>query len=619
MTLRTKLFIAQLPLVAALFFLGIFSMVTTSSIGDSSQTILKDNYRSVLAVQKMKESLERMDSAAFFVIEGRRAEAEDIIAGHRARFETELALQKGNITEKGERSATNELDDSWQRYRAKQDQFLALHSNSREKIFYFEELYPLFQSIKTVADGILAMNQDAMVIKSDFVYGKAKDMNVILIALSLFFIAIAVIVSTLLTAWIVRPIAVLSQTAQRIEKGDLAVKARVRGSDEIASLAHDFNRMAESLAKYRRSSLGELLLAQQASQATIDSFDDPLFVFGASGELLMVNRAAEEVFATNFSSRKKDIFEGVAPVVGVSIDRVRRHIFSGKGRYSPRGLEESFPIATSKGDLIYLVKGAPIHEMEGAVTGAVVVLQDITRLARLSELGRDLVATVAHELRTPLTSLRMAIHICLERSIGDLNEKQLDLLYGAREDCERLQTMVDELLDISKISAGKIRIEPRPVDSGELLRSVTEQYGNLQKERAIQLVASDLARGDMVHADLEKIKSVLTNLVNNAINHTPQGGTIEVRSLPETDLVRFSITDTGTGISEEDLPHIFDRFFRGPGSPSGGVGLGLSIVKDIVTAHGGEVGAQSTEGAGSTIWFTLPRYRPGSDVVERKA
>lgn len=618
MTLRTKLFMAQLPLVAALLFLGVFSLVTTSRIGDSSQTILKDNYRSVLAIQKMKESLERMDSAAFFVIEGRRREAEDIITGHRARFEAELALQKSNITEKGERDATSELDDSWQRYRARQDLFLALRSNSEEKALYFKELYPLFQSIKTVADGILAMNQDAMVIKSDLVYRKAKSMNVILVALSLFFIAVAVIVSALLTAWIVRPMAVLSQTARRIEKGDLAVKARVRGNDEIASLAGDFNRMAESLAKYRRSSLGELLLAQQASQATIDSFDDPLFVFGASGELLMVNQAAEEVFSTNFSARKKDLFDGVAPVVGVSIDRVRRHIFSGKGRYSPRGLEESFPIATSKGEFIYLVKGAPIYEMEGAVTGAVVVLQDITRLARLSELGRDLVATVAHELRTPLTSLRMAIHICLERGIGDLNEKQLDILYAAREDCERLQTMVDELLDISKISAGKIRIEPRPVDSGELLRSVTEEYGSLQKEHAVQLVTSDLARGDMVHADPEKIKSVLTNLVNNAINHTPQGGTIEVRTMPGTDAVRFEITDTGTGISEEDLPHIFDRFFRGPSSPSGGVGLGLSIVKDIVTAHGGEVGAQSIEGAGSTIWFTLPRYRPGSDVIERE-
>jgi signal transduction histidine kinase/HAMP domain-containing protein len=615
MTLRTKLFLAQLPLVVALFFLGTLSIVTTSRIGDSSQTILKDNYRSVLAVQKMKESLERMDSAAFFVIEGRRREAEDIFLDHRSRFETELALQKGNITEKGEIEATRQLDDSWRQYRAKQDEFLALHGSAKEKTLYFKELYPQFQSIKTAADRILAMNQDAMVLKSDRVHRKAKNMNVVLITLSLFFIAVAVIVSTLLTAWIVRPLAVLGHTARQIEKGDLAVKARVRGSDEIASLANDFNKMAESLAKYRRSSLGELLLAQQASQATIDSFDDPVFVFGAGGDLLMVNRAAEEVFSTSFSTRKKDLFEGIPPVVGASVGRVSNHIFSGKRRYGPRGLEESFPVATSRGNLTYLVSGAPVYEMEGAVTGAVIVLQDVTRLARLSEFGQDLVAKVAHELRTPLTSLRMAIHICLERGLGDLNEKQFDLLYAAREDCERLQTMVDELLDISKINAGKIRIEPIPVDSGQLLQSVRNQYGNLGRESSIQLIVSDLARGDMVLADPEKITIVLTNLVINAIHHTAQGGTIEIRSLPETDAVRFEIMDTGKGISEEDLPHIFDRFFRGPDSPSGGVGLGLSIVKDIVTAHGGEVGAHSVEGAGTTLWFTLPRYRPGSDVV----
>lgn len=618
MTLRTKLFLAQLPLVVALFFLGTLSTVTTSRIGDSSQTILKDNYRSVLAVQKMKESLERMDSAAFFVIEGRRQEAEDILLDHRSRFETELALQKSNITEKDELEATRRLDDSWRQYRAKQEELLALHGSAKEKTFYFKELYPLFQSVRTTADRILAMNQDAMVMKSDSVHRKAKNMNVVLVTLSLFFIAVAVIVSMLLTAWIVRPLAVLGHTARQIEKGDLAVKARVRGSDEIASLANDFNEMAESLAKYRRSSLGELLLAQQASQATIDSFDDPVFVFGAGGELLMVNRAAEEVFSTNFSARKKDLFEGIAPVVSASIDRVSNHIFSGKGRYGPRALEESFPVATSRGNLVYLASGAPVYEMEGAVTGAVIVLQDVTRLARLSEFGQDLVAKVAHELRTPLTSLRMAIHICLERGVGDLNDKQLDLLYAAREDCERLQTMVDELLDISKINAGKIRIEPIPVDSGELLQSVRNQYVNLGKESSIQLIVSDLARGDMVLADPERITIVLTNLVINAIHHTAQGGTIEIRSLPETDVVRFEIMDTGKGISEDDLPHIFDRFFRAPDSPSGGVGLGLSIVKDIITAHGGEVGAESVQGAGTTLWFTLPRYRLGSDVVSRE-
>jgi len=619
MTLRAKLFMAQLPLVAALFFLGILSMVTTSRIGDNSQTILKDNYRSVLAVQKMKESLERMDSAALFVIEGRRGEAEDIIADHRSQLETELALQERNITEEGERDATGKLAGLWRQYRERQDRFLELRNRERERALYFGDLYPLFQSIKIFSDRILAMNQDAMVLKSNLVYRKAKSMNTLLVALSLFFIAVAVIVSMFLTARIVRPISVLSQTAQQVEKGDLAARARVRGSDEIASLAGDFNRMTESLAKYRKSSLGELLLAQQASQAAIDTFDDPLFVFGAAGELVMVNRAAEEVFRTNFSTRQANTLESLPPAVNASVDRVRRHIFSGKGPYSPRGLEESLPVATPKGELALIVKGAPIHEIEGTVAGAVVILQDVTRLARLSELGRDLVATVAHELRTPLTSLRMAIHICLERSVGDLSEKQLDLLYAAREDCERLQTMVDELLDISRISAGKIGIEPIPVETGELLGSITDDHGNLAKEHAVQLIVSDLARGDMVRADADKIRTVLANLITNAIRHTPQGGMIEVRSIPGADAVRFEIADTGSGISEEDLPRIFDRFFRAPGSPSGGVGLGLSIVKDIITAHGGEVGAESVEGEGSTLWFTLPRYHPGSEIVEKKA
>lgn len=618
MTLRIKLLMAQTPLIAALFFLGIFSMVTMSRIGDNSQMILKDNYRSVLAVQKMKESLERMDSASLFVMEGLRGEAERIFAEHQPQFEAELAVQSGNITEKGEHDATNALNDSWRQYRKKLDEFLNLRSYTKEKAFYFRELYPLFQTIKATADGILATNQDAMVFKSALVHKKAKNMNIILVTASALFIAAGIIISAFLTAWIIRPLAILSQTAQRIGEGDLGVRANVRGSDEIASLAADFNKMTESIARYRRSSLGELILTQQSSQAVIDSFDDPTFVFSAEGSLLMTNRTAGTIFSTNFSSPQKNIFDTVPSVARDAIKKVKDHIFSGKGRYNPRGFDESFKTATAKGDAVFLARGAPVYEMEGAITGAVIILQDVTKLTRLSELGHDLVATVAHELRTPLTSLRMAIYICLERSVGDLNEKQLDLLYAAREDCERLQTMVDELLDISRMSAGKIALELRPVGSEELLKAVKDQFDNLGKEQSIQLSFSDLARGEMVLADPERIQMVLNNLVTNAFRHTAPGGTIEVRSAPYADIVRFEVADSGAGIPEKDLPHVFERFFRGTENPAGGVGLGLSIVKNIVTAHRGEVGVESVEGKGSTFWFTLTKYHPGSDVVARQ-
>ena len=121
----------------------------------------------------------------------------------------------------------------------------------------------------------------------------------------------------------------------------------------------------------------------------------------------------------------------------------------------------------------------------------------------------------------------------------------------------------------------------------------------------------------MVLADPERIQMVLNNLVTNAFRHTAPGGTIEVRSAPYADIVRFEVADSGAGIPEKDLPHVFERFFRGTENPAGGVGVGLSIVKNIVTAHRGEVGVESVEGKGSTFWFTLIKYHPGSDVVAR--
>lgn len=607
MSLRTKLLLAQAPLGIVLALVCILSLVIVSSLGSHSQTILKDNYRSVLAAQRMKESIERMDSAALFLLAGQQEKGVQQAEEYRPQFETELKVQEGNITEPGEREVTQRLRGFWTAYQEQFDELKELRDPEAAKRLYFSALEAVFWQVKNAADEILAINQDAMVRKSGDVRRAAERMNTITITTVLVALFLGLFLSTMLTRRLLRPLLVLSQTARRIGEGDFAARANLQGEDELAQLARDFDAMAGHLGEYRSSSLGELLQTQQASQAAIDSLPDPVVVFGVEGDVRNVNQAAETLLGLALESGVKDPLTDLDPAVRIVLVRLRTHVLGGKGPYIPKGFEEAVRVSSSEGDRYLLPRATPVYEPRGGIVGATVMLQDVTRLRRFDELKNDLVATVAHEFRTPLTSLRMAIHLCLEQVVGPVTEKQADLLHTAREDCERLQAMVDDLLDLSRLEAGRIEMHPRPMAVGSLVKTAVEAHHAAATERGVQLSAPPLAVENEVLADPDRIALVFSNLVTNAIRHTPRDGKVEVRARPSDGATRFEVSDTGEGIPQEYQRRVFEKFFRVPGSSSNGAGLGLSIVKEIVLGHGGEIGVESQPGQGSTFWFTLPR------------
>jgi signal transduction histidine kinase len=218
----------------------------------------------------------------------------------------------------------------------------------------------------------------------------------------------------------------------------------------------------------------------------------------------------------------------------------------------------------------------------------------------------DWVATVAHELRTPLTSVRMAIHLCLEEAAGPLTERQRELLAAGREDGERLQATVDELLDLSRIQAGRLHLELARVSPLELAEDVRDAHERLAASRHVRLTVEILPDCAAAHADRERAALALANLVGNAIRHTPEHGRVVITAVRDGDMVRFEVADEGEGIPAEYRARVFDRFFRIPGRPGGASGLGLAIARDVVIAHGGTIGVESADGAGSRFWFTLP-------------
>ena len=255
----------------------------------------------------------------------------------------------------------------------------------------------------------------------------------------------------------------------------------------------------------------------------------------------------------------------------------------------------------------FLPRILPIRDNQGDTVGAAILLEDVTRFRLLDEVKNNLVATVSHELKNPLTSIRLALHLLLEETLGPLSPKQLELLVDARDNAERLLVMINNLLDLARLEQGRSQLHMRPERPAALLRAAAESFQSRAADQRIELLVDAADDLPPVAADAEQFQHALQNLLDNALVHTLPGGRITVAARRHDGIIAISVADTGSGIPAQWLPFVFERYFRVPGEASrGGSGLGLAIVREIVIAHGGEITCESWPGKETTFRMTLP-------------
>jgi signal transduction histidine kinase len=232
------------------------------------------------------------------------------------------------------------------------------------------------------------------------------------------------------------------------------------------------------------------------------------------------------------------------------------------------------------------------------------------RAEAASRTREDLMAVVSHDLRNPLSAIATAATLLRRNSDADPTgraTKQAELILRS---ADRMARLISDLLDIACIDAGRLAIELRPHGAASLLQEASELFQLLASEKSLRLTVEAPDPSLLIIADQERVLQVLANLVGNALKFTPAGGTIRLRAQPDGGAVRFSVLDTGPGVSAEQLPHIFDRYWQAKRDGRLGIGLGLSIAKGIVDAHGGRIWAESPSGEGSSFHFTLPSTLP---------
>jgi signal transduction histidine kinase/HAMP domain-containing protein len=608
LSLRRRIFLTLAPLLVLLAVLGGAGAWLLYDLGGRIGLILKENYESVIAMERLNEALERIDSSFQLALAGE--DREDKARGQYEQswkqYREAQHKEEQNITLPEEPALVKELAGLTEQYRKQGDAFYRLPpADARRKGLYFKDgLLDTFTQIKKVSRRILDINQENMEDEARNARRTAND-SLLYFELGL---GAAVLLAVVL-AWynsrvLLRPISAVTRSAQAIGAGNLDQVVPVLARDELGQLADAFNVMARQLRAYRQTSYDRLLRAQRTSQASIDSFPDPVLVIDPEGAVEMANPAAQALLGVH-PRREGEIVLGWAPpeALRAPLEKALRQ----QQPYMPDDLGQAVVFAAGGQEHFFLPRVLPIADPYGNTLGAAVLLLEVTRFRLLDQVKSDLVATVSHELKTPLTSIRLVVHLLLEETVGPLTPKQTELLLDARDNTERLLDVINNLLDLARIEEGRAQLRRVPESPGPLLRAAADTIKPRADDKQVALAVEAPDDLPPVAVDAERLGHALANLLDNALAHTQRGGRITLGAARSGGAVVLSVADTGSGIPPEHLPHLFQRFYRVPGpSQEAGTGLGLAIVREIVTAHGGSITCESRPGEGATFRIMLP-------------
>ncbi len=382
----------------------------------------------------------------------------------------------------------------------------------------------------------------------------------------------------------------LTTVAEQITAGDLSARTLSLSGGEVGQFVRAFNRMADKLQKQMEKRVRE----KDRLHTVLHVMTDGVLLLNRHSSVRLLNDAAAEILKITTDRTLRRSF----------VQTVRDHRFVDVFRRCQQSGRTETAIIELDGERVIRMVVTPF--LRGKDRGHLVVFQDLTRLHQLQTARQDFVSNVSHELRTPLASLRALVETLSDGALEDPVAAQRFLRHMEVE-VDALTQMVQELLELSRIESGKARLELAIVDTDKFIRESSERL-HAQAERANVTLAVEQMDGlPPVCVDVARMQQVLTNLIHNAIKFTPTGGTITVRAAAiSAEKVTISVTDTGVGIAYEDLPRIFERFYKADRARSGGgTGLGLAIAKHIVQAHGGTIWAESMPGKGSTFSFTI--------------
>jgi signal transduction histidine kinase len=569
MKLKTKLTLGVGLLFLLIVLLSVIGSVYINKLKSDTEKILTANYNSLEFSKNMLLALDNISTDSTVAV---------------ADFQKNNKLQEKNLTEFGEKEATQNLN---------------LHFNSYLKApdIHKEKL------IREDLSKIMSLNMKGIERKSDIAIITAENATFWIVSLGTVCFLIAFILLFNLPQTIAEPINQLTFSIKQIADKNYSERVHFKGSEEFNSLAESFNSMAEKLQEYESGTLSKQLMDKKRIETLVNNMHDAVIGLDENHFIYMINDEALKI--TNL--HKEDIIGKTAHEVAVNNDLMRELL-----KNIDHPVKDPIKIVRDNKENYFEQDIIPINivktgEKEKKYIGKVILLRNITPFKELDFAKTNFIATISHELKTPISAIKMGVQLLGNQKFGELNEQQQELLKSINEDGQRLLDITGELLNLSQVESGNIRLTVEKCSPKEIVQTAVKNVEKLAEQKNISISTEYLLEeSDAVTADFDKTVWVMNNFLTNAVKHSFQDENIKIVVEKLNSFIQFSIIDTGSGIDEKYHRQIFDRYFQVPGEHQNGTGLGLAISKNFIEKQHGEIGVKSSLNNGSTFYFRLP-------------
>jgi signal transduction histidine kinase/HAMP domain-containing protein len=399
--------------------------------------------------------------------------------------------------------------------------------------------------------------------------------------------------------FVLRPVRLLARDARRIAQGNLEHRVEWRSRDSLGVIAGELNRVAVRLREVRDTEAGRRQMEFQLSDAVLQSIFEPIIVTDGKGHLLKVNQAARELLGEAATDRM-----ALANTPGGDkILSAIRDAVSMQKAVATEGEASLLPMHIGAQERSYRLRTMPMRDAEGRLLGTVTTLEDVTSLQDTDRFKTQFISVASRKLRDPLLRMRRGLYALGQGFGGELLPLQAELVAAASKESENLDDLMSDLIDVAELDAGRREFALEGIRPLQALSDARDRYCDQAVEKHIRIEVRAYADLALVQADRRAVRSILENLLSNAIRYTPIDGEILLAAEEIKDFVQFTIRDSGRGIEAERLPTIFDRFSSFSERSSG---LGLALGRRLVESLGGQIAVESRLGHGTTFRFTLP-------------
>ncbi|HCA06485.1 ATP-binding protein [Chryseobacterium sp.] len=569
MKLKTKLTLGVGLLFLLIVLMSVIGSVYINKLKSDTEKILTANYNSLEFSKNMLLALDKISTDSAIAVND---------------FQKNNKLQEKNLTEFGEKEATQSLN---------------LHFNS-----YLKQASPEKEKlIREDLAKIMSLNMKGIERKSDIAIITAENATFWIVSLGTVCFLIAFTLLFNLPQTIAEPINQLTFSIRQIAAKNYSERVHFKGSEEFNSLADSFNTMAEKLQEYESSSLSKQLMDKKRIETLVNNMHDAVIGLDENHFIYMINDEALKITGLH----KEEIIGKTVHEVAVNNDLIRELL-----KNIDHPVKEPIKIVRDHKENYFEQDIIPINivktgEKETKYIGKVILLRNITPFKELDFAKTNFIATISHELKTPISAIKMGVQLLGNQKFGELNDQQKELLKSINDDGQRLLNITGELLNLSQVETGNIRLTVEKCSPKEVVQAAVKNVEKLAEQKNI-LINTEYLIGDndFVNADFDKTVWVMNNFLTNAVKHSFQDENISITVEKQDSMIQFSITDTGSGIDEKYHRQIFDRYFQVPGEHQNGTGLGLAISKNFIEKQNGEIGVKSSPNQGSTFYFRLP-------------